>query len=242
MDEGETVFGIEKLDNLTLGRIGPGTIGLIYGPTGCGKSTLGAHYLFRGASESHNVSLLTTDPPSSVAASYQRHSKYDSSWIKDGYITVFMVQNLMDLIGAERVGADYKDLRSFVRLVCNMIETMDLNRVLIDPGRPILDLMNGLDQTELLHDLKDTLMRNNASAMIVYDTGIRDSWDTDRIPHPHLFDIVIRCDREERRGPFSNTMSIERWKGAPHSRMTYILDLSYEGVMIVPRIDPSEGE
>jgi KaiC/GvpD/RAD55 family RecA-like ATPase len=176
-----------------------------------------------------------------VAASYQRFSQYDSSWIKDGYITVFMVQNLMDLIGAERVGAGYRDIRLFVKLVSNIIETMDLHRILIDPGRPILDLMNGLDQTSLIHDLKDTLMRNGASAMMIYDTGIRDSWDTDGIPHPHLFDIIIRCDREERRGQSSNTMMIERWKGSAHSRMTYILDLSYEGVMMVPRIDPSEG-
>jgi hypothetical protein len=189
-----------------------------------------------------NVCALTTDPSTSIATDYQRYSEYDSSWIKDGYITVFMVQNLMDLIGVDSARIDRDDVRLFIRLLTHMISTMDLKRLLIDPGRPLLDMMDDMDQTHLLHQLKGTLVKHSSSAFIIYDTGIRDSWDTDSIPHPHLFDIQIRCDREERRGPSMNTLTIQRWKGAPHSRVTYVLDLSERGVMLVPMINPAEGE
>jgi KaiC/GvpD/RAD55 family RecA-like ATPase len=242
MDERETVFGINKLDNLSLGELRPGTLILAYGPTGTGKSSLGAHYLFKGASMGQNVTLLTTDPPSSVAASFQRSSVYDSSWIKDGYITIFMVQNLLDLIGVERDGADYKDMRLLSRLICQMIEAMDLKRLLIDPGRPIMDLMVGLDQTSLIHDIKATLSKMGASAVFIYDTGIIDPWDIDRLPHPNLFDVIVRCDRDEGGASFANTMTVQRWKGAAHSRSTYILDISEQGIMAVPRIERREGD
>jgi hypothetical protein len=35
-------------------------------------------------------------------------------------------------------------------------------------------------------------------------------------------------------------MTIERWKGAPHAKNTYVVDVSKEGVFLVPRIKPLE--
>ena len=44
--EDDGSFGVSQLDNISMGKIRPGTLGLLYGQPGTGKSSLLSYFLF----------------------------------------------------------------------------------------------------------------------------------------------------------------------------------------------------
>jgi len=234
----DPVFGINKLDNLSLGTMEPGLMGILYGPVGLGKTTIGSHFLFKGASQGSNVCLLTTEPPSWMVRRFIRFKDYDSSWVKDGYISVFKVSNLFRHIGVDPSRPGREGLVLFSHLLSQMMDTMDLRRIVVDPAGPLF--MTSLAHCpDLLESIRTALVRTGASAIFVLDTGLDDGGTFD-VPTPHLFDIMIKFQRESVQNSQMNMVTIQRWKGSPHSRMSYVLDISDEGVMLIPRLDPWE--
>ncbi|MDG6225054.1 MAG: ATPase domain-containing protein [Candidatus Thermoplasmatota archaeon] len=242
-ESGDHVFGIEKLDNLTTGRMEPGLLGLIYGPPGTGKTTLGSHFLFRGASLNQNVCLLTYEPTSLFTRKFQRFKCYESSWLKDGYISIFMLQNLMENIGIDPERIEVDDLDLLFDVMVQIISDMDMKRVIIDPGAPFIDLLNKNGRGSYLTELKIDLVKLNASAFIVYDIDplFVNKREPGYIPNPNLFDVMIKLNREDSGRSPVNTLHIQRWKDAPHSRSIYVIDMSSDSVIMAPRLFPSEG-
>lgn len=239
----DPIFGIEKLDTISTGRMEPGLLGLIYGPPGTGKTTIGSHFLFKGASQNENVCLLTYEPMTLFTRKFQRFRSYESSWLKDGYISIFMLQNLMERIGIDPYDFIDEDLDLLFDVMIQIISDMDMKRVVIDPGTPFIDLIVRHDKVAKLTDLKLDLVRLRASALIVYDIGLSTGSGhyPYHIPSPNLFDIIIRTDLDNACPAPVITLRIERWKDSAHSRNIYVLDTSGDRVIMAPRLSSPGG-
>ena len=239
----DPVFGIDKLDTISMGRMEPGLLGLIYGPPGTGKTTIGSHFLFRGASQNNNVCLLTYEPMTLFTKKFQRFKSYESSWLKDGYISIFMLQNLMERVGIDPDNITGEDVDILFDVMIQIISDMDMKRIVIDPGMPLLDLIIRHGKEAKLTDLKLDLVRTRSSALIIYDLGLSTGSGEEPyyIPSPNLFDVIIKTDLNHTCRTPVITLRIERWKDSSHSRSIYVLDTSGDRVIMAPKLSPSGG-
>ncbi|MFW3145648.1 MAG: RAD55 family ATPase [Thermoplasmatota archaeon] len=239
--KGEEIgFGIIQLDNISLGEIRAGSMGLCYGPPGCGKSSMLAQFLFQGAGRGNNVCLMTNEPPARTSSFLNGFKGCNSSWLKDGYITVLSLKNMTGLIGVDFEDCSGEDLDLLLDLMVQSLEHLDARRLVIDPFNPLLMLLNKNEKVFFMHRLKGHLARMGVAAFFCFDIEEEACSSGSACLELGLFDIIVKFAREKEPPTTMNTLTIERWKGAPHARNTYVIDVSEQGIVLVPRIKPLE--
>ncbi|MGA1866135.1 MAG: RAD55 family ATPase [Thermoplasmatota archaeon] len=234
--EEENCFGIDQLDNITLGRMVPGSFGLFYGPTGCGKSSMLYHFLFQGASMDNDVCLISNEPPGRLSGHMSTFKRHQPNWLKDGYIAILNVHDLMGLIGSDLEDSGPDDVDLFLDLLLQVVQHLDAKRLVIDPVNPILYLLEEWNKVHFMQRLKGKLIEKGVTTLMALDTSISLEERSMSVLEPYLFDIIVGF-RKDRETPITmNTLTVERWKGAPHANNTYVIDISREGILLVPRI------
>ena len=233
-------FGVSQLDNISMGKIRPGTLGLLYGQPGTGKSSLLSYFLFQGAREDKNVCMITSEPSASVASRMSNFKGYEQKWIRDGYISILNIFDLLDIIGIELESLQEGDPDLIFDLILQVIDHLDVKRIVIDPVNPVIDSLEYLGENNLFQGFKSHLIERGTSCMIGYDTARPPSEWEDRGLPIHDLDLILRFEKEKDPPMVFNTLTIERWRAASHSKTSYVIDVSEDGVVIVPRIKPLE--
>ena len=238
--EGEGSFGVERLDNIAMGKVLPGMMGLFYGPTGTGKSSILAHYLFQGAREGSNVCLITDEVPSRAAARMSSFEGYNQKWLKDGYISILNLKDMASLIGVRLGDMTREDCDLMYDLLVQTIGHLDARRVVIDPVNLLVDILDKFNDRTFFSGLKGEVSTRGAAVIYAMDISKGpESLETGSL-NLHDLDIIIRFRKEKVTPMVLDTLTIERWRGTLHSKSTYVVDISGEGVMLVPRIKPME--
>lgn len=238
-DEGDS-FGVDQFDNIGLGKLLPGSIGLFYGPSGTGKSSMLAHFLFKGASGDNNVCLITGVPPATAGARMTRFRSYNQNWLRDGYISVLNLFDLMDLIGVDLSDLKDGDTSLIHDLLIQIMDHLDAKRLVIDPVNILVEALEKDEHIGFFQTLKDDLQRRDAHFMMAMDTDLDPSiWECSSFPLHHM-DLVIRFRKESEPPLILNTMAIETWRSTPHAKTSFAIDISEDGVVLVPRIKPLE--
>ncbi|MEA3559236.1 MAG: ATPase domain-containing protein [Candidatus Thermoplasmatota archaeon] len=240
VNEGEINFGITQLDNLSLGSLKPGSMGLFYGNVGTGKSSFLAHFLFKGADMDSNVCLLTNEPPGRIATRISSFETCRPNWLKDGYISIFSIRDLAGLIGVDLDRPSSNDIDLFLDLILQSLDHLDAKRLVIDPFNPLLRILDDKEKTFFLQKLKDGLQTMGVTAFLGLDMENGLSSLDSKCLEPNLFDAIIRFSKEKEPPVTLNTFTIERWKGSPHAMNTYVIDVSNDGIILIPRIKPLE--
>lgn len=233
-------FGVSQLDNISMGRILPGTLGLLYGQPGTGKTSVLFYYLFQGAREDKNVCLITSEPPAKAASRMSDLQGYEQKWLRDGYISILNLHDLLDMIGIDLDRLEEGDPDLIFDLLVQVIDHLDIKRLVLDPINPLIMSMSRAGRTDLFQGFKSYLLDREASCIICYDTARETSKWEDNSLAVHELDIVIRFDKEKDPPMVFNTLTIERWRSAAHSKTSYVVDVTESGVVIVPRIKPLE--
>jgi len=240
LKDGGFSFGVRQLDNIVLGTLKPGSLGMFHGPSGTGKSSMLFHFLFEGAAANQNVALVTAAPPLRVTQSISHFQSFEPSWIKDGYISIFNISDLLDLVGLEYGRLEGHDVAIVSDIFRSILDHLDIKRLVIDPFNPLLVLLKGEDLYDFLIRLKEELTTRDVIGMIALDTSFDEK---DRWPEgleTHLMDTIVGFQREKEPTMVMNTLTIERWRGTPHAKNSYVIDISDEGVVLVPKIRPLE--
>ncbi|MGA1792433.1 MAG: RAD55 family ATPase [Thermoplasmatota archaeon] len=238
--DGESCFGVDQLDNITLGKILPGSLGLFHGPAGCGKSSMLYHFLFQGAGMNNNVCFITNEPPDRISSHMSSFRTFQSNWLKDGYISIFNIQDLMGLIGMDLENTGPQDVDLFFDLLVQVVQHLDAKRLVIDPVNPLLEILEDWNKVFFLQRLKGKLVELGVSTFMAMDTNLPLHEMDLRCMEPYNFNIIIGFKKEKEPPVILNTMTIERWKGTSHAKNTYVIEVSKDGVFLVPRIKPLE--
>lgn len=240
LNEGDVNFGITQLDNLTIGTLSTGTLGLAYGNPGTGKSSVMAHFLFKGAEMDSNVCMIGNEPPAKVASQISTFNTYRSNWLKDGYISIFSLKDLMNLVGIDPEDPDMNDMDLTLDLILQSLDHLDAKRLVIDPVNPLLNMVEKDRRGFFLQELKDGLQKMGVTAFLCLDTVEKEPTISGHSLDQQPFDVVLRFSKEVEQPTTLNTFTIERWKGHPHAKNMYVIDVSANGIILVPRIKPLE--
>jgi len=236
----EGSFGVSQLDNISMGKILPGTLGLLFGQTGTGKSSLMSYFLFQGAREDKNVCLITSEPPTTVASRMSNFAGYEQKWLRDGYISILNIYDLTDIVGLDLDNIDPGDPKLIFDLILQVIDHLDVKRLVIDPVNPLIGSLNAIGENSFFQGFKSHLVERGASCLIGYDTSKEQAdWEDNGLTFYDL-DLIIKLEKERDPPMVVNTMTIERWRSASHSKTSYVIDITEKGVVIVPRIKPLE--
>ena len=240
IDRGNT-FGISQLDNIILGTMRPGSMGLLYGPTGTGKSSVAAHFAFQGARDEENVLFLTTDPVRGIIKDMSRFRSWNPNWIDDGFISVMRMQDLLEMGGLSLESIDGSDIDLLYDLVISAVDSTQSKRLVIDPADPLLNIILEKRPYLFLDDLKCEAFERDLRILLVTDGLLDPAQGGFGSVFHHHFDIIIEFNRVKGATSF-NTLTVKRWKSSPHSRSTYVLDVSETGIIMIPKIQRSEVE
>ncbi len=242
MDEKEWggSFGVSQLDNITLGTLTPGTMGIFYGPPGAGKSSVLVHFLFQGAKKGNNVCLITCEPPSTIASRITQFTDCNQKWLRDGYISILNLFDLANMIGVDLGRMEEGDADLLYDLFVQVVDHLDAKRVVIDPVNPLTRSLGSMGMTNFFQTLKGDLAHRGVISFLCFDTSRdRGDWEDNELS-PYDMDIVIRFRKEREPTLVLNTLTIERWRASAHARNSYVVDISDDGVVLVPRIKPLE--
>ena len=229
-------FGLDQLDGLSLGKLSRGTIGLLKGPSGTGKSSVLAHFLFDGAMKGESCCLVTNEPPARVAVGLSRFRRFVPGWVKEGYISIFNIHDMLEMIGISEEHMTSDDVELLHDLLIQTVEQLDVKRLVIDPLNPLLNILERTGMSFFMRGLRNEVVDRGIVCMLSYDSNDPDGVWGSRSLEPDTLDLVIGFSRSQGPGPIMNYLSIERWKGAPHSRSTYVIELDGDGVVLVPRL------
>lgn len=231
-------FGIDQLDGLSLGKLSYGTLGLLFGPSGTGKSTVLAHFLFNGAKSGESCCLITNEPPVRVAGQLSRFRSYTPSWVKDGYISIFNLHDMLDMLGISEETMDKDDMELLFDLLVQTMDQMDTKRLVIDPSNPLLNLLERTDMRSFMRGLRSEVLDRGMVAMLSYDTLAPSEMWAKQVLEQDMLDVMVAFSRVREREVSMNCLTIEKWKGSPHSRASYVIDIDTDGVVLVPKIGP----
>ncbi|MCU0799406.1 MAG: hypothetical protein MUC62_07020 [Candidatus Thermoplasmatota archaeon] len=229
-------FGIDQLDGLSLGKLSYGNLGLLMGPSGTGKSTVLAHFLFNGAQNGESCCLVTDEPPVRVAAHFSRFRSFDPSWVKDGYISMFNLHDMLDMIGISEESITKDDMELLFDLLVQTLDQMDTKRLVIDPLNPLLNLLERTDMRFFMRGLRSEVLDRGMVAMLSYDTLAPSEMWGKHLIEQDMLDVMVAFSRVREREVSMNCLTIEKWRGSPHSRASYVIELDAEGVILVPKI------
>jgi len=229
-------FGIDQLDGLSLGKLSFGTLGLLMGPSGTGKSTVLAHFLFNGAQHGESCCLITNEPPVRVAGHLSRFRSYDPSWVKDGYISMFNLHDMLNMIGISEETITQDDMELLFDLMVQTLDQMDTKRLVIDPLNPLMNLLERTDMRFFMRGLRSEVLDRGMVAMLSYDTlSPSEMWGKHLIEQDML-DVMVAFSRVREREVSMNCLTIDKWRGSPHSRASYVVEIDPDGVILVPKI------
>ena len=236
----EGSFGIRQLDNIKLGSIKKGDFGLIHGPSGTGKTSFSLHFLFEGSSNGENVCIITNGSKSRLLERISTFSTFDPKWLKEGYLFIFRIQDMMSLVGLDFNNPGEGDYSLFYKLLIDTLDNMDIKRFILDPLSPILRWVEKGGRKSFLSELKVDLQNRDVMGFMVLDDDGMYGISGNQLVEPNIFDVVIRFEKEYEKATSLNTLRIQRWNSSVHSRNTYAVDITEEGVILVPRIKSSE--
>lgn len=222
--------GIEGLDSILGGGFPRGSLVLVTGVPGVGKTSLALEFALRGAIMGEKGLVLTTvERPQKMVASVPEFDFYDQGLIDNGTLEIREIMEFVD--GDSMYGAH--DMREhFAKLgetISSYIAKNRVQRMVIDTYHTIFyGVKEDTIPRDLLLSLSDTMYNNDCTGILVTDASPSTSLES------VIADGVIVLGNYERRSDLLRTLQVLKMKATSHSRAKYVIDLTTCGVLVTP--------
>lgn len=232
------VTGIEGLDSVLGGGIPVGSLVLVTGVPGVGKTSLSLEFAIRGAAQGERSLYITTiERPDKLVSSVPEFEFYGPKLIESGKLVFKEVPDFME--GGSIYGRPEtrEDIVQFGEALSKHIDEHKVRRLVIDS---FSSMFYGFrDETiarDLLLTLSEMMYRKGCTAMLVADVSPSSNCDlsvTTTI-ESIIADGVIVLGNHQRRSDLLRTLQVLKMKGASHSRSKYVIDLTTAGMLVTP--------
>lgn len=230
------ITGIEGLDHVLNGGIPRGNTVLIAGSVGTGKTSICIEFLIHGALESENsLYLSVTEPSAKLLKNVIPFQFFEDRLMKQGRLRFVDLPALYEKLGIDKAAFESEEVKLLVDTIAELVEENDVKRFVLDS---VTSVNYRLKDAELIRDfllrLGTVLSSKGCTSLLVSEHGPADGGALRGNVEEAIADGVIVTGNLERRGDLLRTLQVVKMRGTSHSRAKYVLDLTTEGVLLVP--------
>ncbi len=235
--------GIEGLDNILNGGIPRGNTVLLSGPCGSGKTTLGMEFLVNGAKMGENsVFISVTEPSSKVITNLRGFEFFDEGLIEKEKLYLLDMVSLYARLGIEKKDYKIQDIDPLINIIDDIVKKLKVKRLVIDSITAIAHQLEARVRIrEFVFNLGKTLSDAGCTSLLISEVRPTATWGmTPGVTYSAygveeaIADGIILLGAIERKGYMLRTLHVVKMRGTMHSLAKYILELTPNGVVLVP--------
>ncbi len=241
----QLITGIEELDNILNGGIPQGNVVLLTGTCGTGKTTISMEFLVKGALRGENAAFISvTEPSVKLLENMRTYEFFDETLIDESKLFLLDLSVVYRKMGLLTEDHSIEDIDSLLAAFNNVVRALDIKRVVIDS---ITAICNRLKEKSRIRDfifnLAKSLTNQGATTILISEIGASASDYSVYGVEEAVADGIILLGNMERRGDLIRTMQVVKMRGTSHSRAKYVMDLTPDGMHMVPLLKwGTEGE
>ena len=238
MSESDLVkTGIAGFDDILSGGIPRGNVILLEGAIGCGKTTMGVEFIYRGASEFNEpgIIVLFEVSPEKIIRDSQRFG-WDLRELEQGG-RLRIVFKTREVLRQELKQADSVLLEEAAKIGARRIFIDGIARLIGNNGTP--EVRFGF------HVFTEGLQRENLTAMLAIEaSAYSEGGQNGSLPEESIADTVIRLRMEENQRAIARSLEIVKSRGQSYQmgRHTFRI-IDGQGLQVYRRVQaPRSGQ
>lgn len=230
------VTGIEGLDTVLYGGIPRSNTVLLTGSCGTGKTSLALEFLIHGALKGENSLFLSvTEDSAKMLANIIPYNFFDDDLVKSGRLVFIDLPVMYERLGMTKAELTMEEIDLLVTAIVSLAKELGTKRLVIDS---ITSVCYKLKTSEKIRDfilkLSKSLSSLDCTSILVSEVSAMSNTYSMFSVEEAISDGIVLMANMERRGDLLRTLQVIKMRGTMHSRAKYVLDLTPEGVLLVP--------
>jgi circadian clock protein KaiC len=228
--------GIEGFDTVLYGGIPRANTVLLTGSCGTGKTSLALEFLIHGAMKGENSLFVSvTENSEKMLANIIPYNFFEESLVKSGKLVLVDLPVMYERLGMTKAEMTMEEIDLLVAAIASLVRELGTKRLVIDS---ITSVCYKLKTSEKIRDfilkLSKTLSDVDCTSILVSEVSAQSSAYSMFGVEEAISDGIVLMANMERRGDLLRTLQVIKMRGTMHSRAKYVLDLTPEGVLLVP--------
>ena len=197
--------GIAGLDDILSGGIARGNVILVEGAIGCGKTTMGVEFVYRGASQFDEPGIIVVFEvsPDKIMRDAMRLGWDLQSLQRDGRLKVIFTTR--DVLRQELQQAD--------SVLLEEAANMGARRIFIDGVGRLIGHNGAEESRSAFHVLTEGLQRENLTALLGAEASTINGSSSTSLPEESIADTVIRLKMEDNQRATVRSIEIVKSRG-----------------------------
>ena len=228
--------GIEGFDTVLYGGIPRSNTVLLTGSCGTGKTSLALEFLIHGAAKGENSLFISvTEDSDKMLANIIPYNFFSDELVEPGRLVFVDLPVLYERLGMTKAELSMEEIDLLVTAIASLARELGTKRLVIDS---ITSVCYKLKTSEKIRDfvlkISKALAMIECTSLLVSEVAAQsDSYSMFGVEEA-ISDGIILMANMERRGDLLRTLQVIKMRGTMHSRAKYVLDLTPEGVLLVP--------
>jgi circadian clock protein KaiC len=230
------VTGIEGFDTVLYGGIPRSNTVLLTGSCGTGKTSLALEFLIHGAAVGENSLFVSvTENAEKMMANIIPYNFFDDDLVKSGKLVFVDLPVMYERLGMTKAELTMEEIDLLVTAIADLARELNTKRLVMDS---ITSVCYKLKTSEKIRDfilkLSKALADIDCTSILVSEVAAQSSAYSMFGVEEAISDGIVLMANMERRGDLLRTLQVIKMRGTMHSRAKYVLDLTPEGVLLVP--------
>ena len=220
--------GIEVLDNELNGGIPLGSIVLISGGSGVGKTTFGMQFLANGTKfGDKGIFFTATETISKLKKFQSSYEFFDEKLIKSGELSIIDLWSISNRLGLHPEGYSFEEANILFEVIRDITKEFDAKRLVVDS---ITSLCYRLQTPERIRDfifkLGSSLTAMKCSTILTSEVPPMTFQYSQYEIEEFIADGIIFLGDIERKGDLIRTLQVVKMRGISHGRSKFVLSMS----------------
>lgn len=230
--------GIPSLDDKILrGGIPRGTMVLVTGSSGVGKTTLSCQFLFNGATMFNENGLLftLTESVSQMKRYMSQFSFYNEEAVEKKKVQFLDMRAIYRQMGMDRDQYTVSDMNSLLRIIDEVVTNYDVKRLVVDSITAMIFRMPDKEKIrDFLYRLSNIIFEHNVVAFLTAEEASGTRFYTEQ-GIEFICDGIIFLTEREVGNTLLRSLQVVKMRGAAHNRSEHEMVITQNGIELTER-------